>query len=801
MLTKLYHWPRRAALWLGVLSFAVACTVGTLGHIPIVRSEQPDVTAAAVSSEVVVITLRQGKVDHARQVSYQAQPQDYLETSGNDTWVIRQGKALGTLVGPSQDILYGFDHYREAAFNADQASQPGSYRIQSRSDSSYRQATPPVKVYRKSKPVDIANTSRSDRRWAMEHRFYLRLPTPLTPGKIYQIELQGQVSPIALVYQPKRQLSEAVHVSAVGFRPDDSAKVGFLSTWMGTGGGLSYPEGLPFQVVDDRTQRVAFRGEASRRYRSGTAEDKRDRTYTLTEVDQLDFSALDQPGRYHLCVDTVGCSSAFVIADDAWQQAFNVAMQGFYHQRSGVALKPPYSDTVRPRPFHPDDGVTVYQSTTGLVDTGNGLNAQGTDEGNFANLVQGKTDQTVANAWGGYFDAGDWDRRIQHLDVARRLMELLELFPQTMDSLALAIPESANALPDLLDEALWGVDFFRRLQTPEGGIRGGIESAEHPRRGEASWQESLPVMAYAPDPWSSYIYAGVAARTARLLTTYAPSSAPAYEASALAAMNWAEARHQEGIDALGWARDRIELDRALAALEIYHLTGDRSWHDRFLTARSALSPESDDYRLADVKRETAFFYSQLPLSLADSDLQKELRATVLAEADAAVETGQTTAFGWTKTTPWHPVGWGDGLGAPKVRTLLRAHALTGDQRYLDAALLGCQFSVGANPDNMTYTTGLGQHFPQNPLVTDQRITGDRVPGITVYGPIDPGFYASEWMFDMLDSVAVPAAREWPAVETYFDIYMVPAINEYTVTQSMADAAYAWGYLTGRSPQR
>jgi endoglucanase len=131
---------------------------------------------------------------------------------------------------------------------------------------------------------------------------------------------------------------------------------------------------------------------------------------------------------------------------------------------------------------------------------------------------------------------------------------------------------------------------------------------------------------------------------------------------------------------------------------------------------------------------------------------------------------------------------------------LRAHELTGDRRYLSAALLGCQFSVGANPDNMTYTTGLGNRFPQNPLIIDQRITGDVLPGITVYGPIDPNVYESEWMFDVLDSVTVPAARQWPAVETYFDVYIVPAINEFTVMQSMGDAAYAWGYLAGRAPQ-
>lgn len=795
------RWPRRTAFLLGLLAFLMACTAGTV-RLSNANSAQPALTVAVVSPEVIVVSLRQGTVTHARQEPYRPQPQDSLETSGNDTWVSRRGQVLGTLVGAEQSMLYGFDRYSEEPFDASRASQPRSYRIQSPGDPSYRQAVTPTEVYRKSKPVDTAQVSRSDRRWAMDHRFYLRLLKPLTPGQTYQIQMAGPDLPsLTLAYQPEREMSEAVHVSAVGFRPDDAVKVGFLSAWMGTGGGLNYPEGLSFQVIDEVTGQSMFTGQARRRYRDGTAEDARDRTYTLTDVDQLDFSDLTQPGEYRLCVDTVGCSNTFLVAEDAWQQAFSLAARGFYHQRSGIALEPPYTDIVRPRPFHPDDGVTVYHSTTGLMDTGNGLDAQGTDEGNFANLVKGKTDQVVANAWGGYFDAGDWDRRIQHLDVARWLLELLELFPEPMANLALNIPESTNDRPDLLDEALWGVDFFRRLQTPEGGVRGGIESAEHPKRGETSWQESLPVMAYAPDPWSSYVYAGVAARTSRLMGTYASNQVQGYRDSALAAMAWAESRYQNGIEAQDWPRHRIEADRALAALELYDLTGDRLWHDRFVEARSAIPAAArDDYRIAGPQREIAFLYSRLPADQVDAALQAELRATLIAEADAAVETGQTTAFGWTKVHPSTPVGWGDGLGAPKARTLLRAHALTGGDRYLSAALLACQFSAGANPDNMTYTTGLGHKSPQNPLVIDQRITGGVLPGLTLYGPIDNDFYGSDWFFDVLDTVAVPPARQWPAVETYFDIFYVPNINEFTVMQSMGDAAYAWGYLAGRSTQ-
>ena len=196
-----------------------------------------------------------------------------------------------------------------------------------------------------------------------------------------------------------------------------------------------------------------------------------------------------------MCVATLGCSYPFEIADDVWKKAFIVSARGFYHQRSGIPLGEPFSAFKRPRPFHPDDGVKVFASKTPLIDTGNGLNQK---DSNFGNLVKGKTDEIVSDAWGGYMDAGDWDRRIQHLRSSLLLLELAELFPEYFASLRLNIPESGNGLPDIVNEALFNLDFYRRMQTHEGGVRGGIESAEHPRRGEASSQESLTVMAYAP---------------------------------------------------------------------------------------------------------------------------------------------------------------------------------------------------------------------------------------------------------------------------------------------------------------
>ena len=61
----------------------------------------------------------------------------------------------------------------------------------------------------------------------------------------------------------------------------------------------------------------------------------------------------------------MGCSYAFDIKPDAWQQAFSVSARGLYHKRSGIPLGPPYTTFKRPRTFHPDDGVRVNAISPG----------------------------------------------------------------------------------------------------------------------------------------------------------------------------------------------------------------------------------------------------------------------------------------------------------------------------------------------------------------------------------------------------------------------------------------------------
>lgn len=781
----------------GLGLFLTGCNVSGVdaGNTPQINPTQ----AYLVKPDILAVQINTGEIIHAKQTPYKPQSGDQIQQPRplEEDWVIRNGKAIGSLVGKQRNIFYPLDQFVASPFDPQWADRITSYRITSSEDATYSSMLNPTSVYRKSKPTDMARVGQWKFEFPMAHTLYLKLPSPLKPGKTYQINFpNSKVAPLSFKYQPNVTRTEAIHVSHIGFAPQDPAKVAFLSTWMGNGGRVEYGAGLGFSVIDEKTNQKVFTGKTQLSRTSQENEDLRERNYSHTNVYWMDFTRLQTPGKYRVCIDTIGCSFSFEIRPDVWRNAFYTSARGLYHQRSGIELKEPYTKWKRPRPFHPDDGTVVYESTAPLSSVDQGIGSA-----EFVKkLSESETKRVVPNAWGGYFDAGDWDRRIQHVEVSRQMLELAELFPQYFDRVSLNIPESKDSLPDVMNEALWTLDFFRRLQTADGGIRGGIQSQRDPRLGEASWQESFRVYAYAPDMWSSYLYAGAAARAANALKSRDPSLSQTYQESALRAMAYAERQ------ATRTPPGKIERDsRNLAALELYRLTGDSSWHRLFLQTTVFTNPQKNVFVWDEHdQRDAAFLYARLPKNLVDSTVQQNATNALIRDADVAKSVGEQTAFKWSKELPYMPLGWGTGLGAPKAISMVRAHYLTQDSKYLRSSVLATQFALGANPDNMTYTTGIGYRSPKNPLVFDQRVQGiEPPPGITVYGPYDPTFYSDVWTIELFKDVIYPAPIEWPAAESYLDIFLFPMAAEFTVMQSISPTAYLWGYLaaTHTTPAR
>ncbi len=686
--------------------------------------------------------------------------------------------------------------------------EPAAYRVFSATGARYREPVRPARVFVKRKP----NAYRGQATLA---RVYLELPHPLVEGQEYTIHFRAVNTADATVtytHQPRRTRSEAVHVSHIGYRPDDPYKQGKLSLWLGTGGAHAFAadgRGPRFEVIDQATDKPVHEGRAELAKAADEKETFQEgRNYAKTPVYTLEFSPLDRPGEYRLYVEGVGCSYPFRIAPDAWEDAFKISLAGVLAHRSGMELGPPVLDYRRPRNMHPaNEGFAVYPIGTTRLEGEVKAVRQSADALAAADALP----EPVADAWGGYMDAGDWDRRSGHLKGSYLLLELYELFPERLKGLKLNLPENeaGNDLPDILDEALWNLAFYKRLQLPGGGVRGGVESTAHPRPGEASWQESLFVGAFAPDPVTSHLFAAKAAKWARLTTDLRPELAVEYRRAAIKAWKWAEADGRGVIEALPPERKtghnnalaQLNIARNLAAVELYWLTGDAKYHEAFEKATILNKIDKPSALLGE--QSALFTYARLPESLGDAALKARAKMFITTMADRGLAFAEGNSYGITSPDPgMPPMGWVGYFSLPgnKSLALPRAYVLTGDVKYLGGTVRSANFAAGCNPDNRALTTGIGHDPVRWPLHNDSRISGQRAPrGITVCGQSDPAEryefenWAHIWIFR---KTMTPDSRTWPAYEAYSDIAVLPSMNEYTIVAILHNA-YTWGILAAR----
>lgn len=760
-----------------------------------------------VAPDVIALTVEAQRIVPPVFGPYVARPGDVVkpEKLGKDRdfpmaklW--RDGRAVGWLQGRNLDHLATFERIEGDPLLTFLADDPANYSVVSPDDPAYAAPVRPLAVHRKSKPTDWLM---GDNVFPAIHRLYLRLERPLAPGRTYTVriaEVNLREREQRLVYDSRALPSEAVHANQIGFHPDDPCKQAFLSLWLGSGGAQAYPEGLRFSVIDEATGRDAFAGTA----RLALAADGSELlgggmrpNASRTAVHRLDFSALRTPGRYRVHVEGVGCSHPFEIAATAWEKAFLVQMRGLYNNRCGVELGPPYTAFRKPRDFHPADGTRATVSGNDVLLTG---------DHSYGDFSAGDTGVPAPEAWGGYHDAGDWNpRRVSHMYTTLAQLELVELFPAYVNALPLNIPPEPG-IPDIIAEALFEIDCFRRLQRPDGGIPFGIESDGDPLPGEISWLSAQRVYVSAPNIRDSWFYAAVAGRAAKVLRPIRPELAAIYQQSARRAFDWAEAdyarRTADGSVAKLKEMWRALDNRNLAALVLYELTGERALHDVFLRDTRLRKPGEALYAWGTaIQSDAAFLYARLDDALADPEVKRNAVAGILALAAASDEYAAGNAFNLTNRERHRPLFCGFFSTAGGTEQA-RAHYLTGRPEYLAGVLRSTQFQSGCNPSNLVYTSGLGANPVRRPLHVDARQTGQPVPeGLTVFGNIDywrwkGGFW--DWPVQYINKPETlwPDAYEWPLTEAYFDINTFVSQNEFVI-DTWAPNVFVWGYLAAQ----
>lgn len=717
----------------------------------------------------------------------------------------------------------------DGPINVDNALSPENWTITSRTDRWFRRGVHPERVERFTTTLNADDRDRNgqtveDR--IDQHRIYLYLPKEMQFRRIYQIEgtdlhyqtfiypnkgggIDGYLSDTVedtvlhtIRFGDAQSRSRAFKMNQVSYNANAQARYIYIGYWLGSGGTL-FLEELPYTI---------YKAGSRKRIAEGTTKQLGLDTDSQEDVWEIDISSLPE-GTYYIDIDKIGRSELFSIGNNSFAQLYTAA-RGLYHQRAGTRLTNETTDWTHERCHAQVYKVDVLE-----------------DWGKFFPSDTPQNPEDLITLPGGWYDAGDFDRRPLHLDIVDELAITQEVFADQLADINLNIPESQNTIPDLLDEALYGLSLWEQLQEPEGtaqagGVRAGVESYRHPEAGTCE-NDTFAYWTYSPNQYTSYRFAAAASNLGRLLIDYnQPERGQELIDAAERAFTWAE-------ETTGWDtasptygttspsmptpttpeqeaeinernRKNIARVRLAAAGNLFAATGQ----DEYQTVFADLSVDTDLNLLAGTYHET--IYSLWGMAIADhstvnEELQASVRQTIQQKTIDPLQYLNDEHRYRSSFKYGYSIGNGNATIATQyVMPFIMAYHFDPKQSYIDAVSLNMDYQLGANANGTSWVTGLGYNTTSYPLHLNSMYDEieETVPGLTIYGPFpktyEQGYCPSPnyWQCLVYNGF-YPTVNHVPGMYQFAPWAGMAPMNEFTVWQGMGTnvAAAAMQFVT------
>lgn len=647
----------------------------------------------------------------------------------------------------------------------------GDWSLVSADDPAYATPQAPAGVAVKTRAAALTTDS-----WPYgsvpEHEVVVQLPSALVAGATYTLAFGGQQWTFA--FAPDTQWTPAIELNQIGYLSSATGRHAYLGYWLG--GTLSAmtvaADETHFHVVDTATGQTVLAGDATLRLAPDAGEDAYGTNYAKTGVYDLDLTPLATAGTYYIVWDGVGRSPSFRIGADVYDTPFITVFRALFHQRCGIELP----STLTKWSHGACHIVPVHYTS---------LDYQIIGEDAYGQMPPAATGE-VHDVHGGYHDAGDYDKNYGHMIVADDLLDLYELAPTKLARDDFGLPESGNGVPDVIDEVVWALSYWAQLQDDDGGVHAGVGTTGPPAWTTMPDQDTQSVWyAYASDPVATYWFAGAAAKLSRVLRATDATAADTWLARARRAWAWAEANRRSYSKR---GRD------VYAAAELFKTTGEAPFETAFANYAGTIALGDGD---PDDNIPALYAYATTPA--ADANRRAMALAALSGRAASWVSWAKKTGYRLVKN-PYAPVNYGSYTTPRDAGLLFRVHAITHDPALLEWGTYACDESLGANADGLSWTTGLGAHAVERPLQIPSIADGidQAVPGLTVYGPSSTTS-AGGIEGSVLGAFDPPPAQ-WPVADLFADVSYSPILDEFTVHDSIAPTAFAFGYLATLDPK-
>jgi len=472
-----------------------------------------------------------------------------------------------------------------------------------------------------------------------------------------------------------------------------------------------------FHLVDVSSQKVAFTG--------------RFLDHTTTHEKQAliaDFSEFTETGQYVIHVPGVGYSPEFTIDHVVFEELGTASLKAFYYNRASIELEEQYAGAWARPLGHPDDRVLVHASAASKE----------------------RPEGTVLSVPKGWYDAGDYNKYIVNSGITMgTLLSLYEDFPSHSSSLNLNLPESGNGIPDLLNEALWNLEWMIKMQDPhDGGVYHKLTAAKF--EGTLLPHEAQSTRyVVAKSTAAALNFAAVMAQASRVYGDFLPDMAIECLKAAQMAWVWAKSnpetyyeqadlnkKFHPSIETGAYGNRMLGDEWLWAASELYISTHNKEYLDFIPHPESFELPNWGNvgwlgyYSLLRYREDL-----HLPQGLL-AQIKHQLLQKVEEYATAAKDSDYRVVMGYRETD----FVWGsNSVAANQGIALLQAYILTGDGKFTSLAQANLDYLLGRNATGYCYVTGFGQQSPQDPHHRASAAAPDTppVPGFIVGGP-NPG---------------------------------------------------------------
>jgi endoglucanase len=548
------------------------------------------------------------------------------------------------------------------------------------------------------------------------------------------------------------QAGGEIEVNQVGFTPG-------AAKWAVVPDGPAHE----FKLVRAGTSRVVLRGRLGAAQAWAPAD---------AAVRLADFSALKTPGDYELVVDGLPRSPRIHVAADAYAALNAAAIKAYYFNRASTALAPEHAGAWARAAGHPDTEVRVHASAAGPT----------------------RAEGSLIRAPKGWYDAGDYNKYVVNSGITvYTLLAAYEHFPAFFKAQKLNIPESGNGLPDLLNEALWNLDWMLAMQDPaDGGVyhkltNKGFDGIVMPAdaRGER-WVVQKSTAA-------ALDFAAVMAQASRVFAAFEaqrPGLSARMRAAAQHAWDWAQAHPNEvyrqppDVHTGGYDDAVLSDEFAWAGAELYVTTGEARYRPDLEKLAINVPSWGDVKGLAWIT--LAQHRSELP---QNDSVVATTRIMELADELVASWRGSAYRVGMQA----QDYGWGSNSTAlNRALMLIQAYRLKPQPELLAAAQALFDHVLGRNPLGLTMVTGSGARSPLHPHHRPSEADGvdAPVPGFLVGGP-NPGQQDKA-------GCPVPYASALPAL-SYLDHVCSYASNEVAINWN-APLVYVSAALQALNPR-